>query len=55
MAAPFIPGLRTLLSLDTITLQQGISLSLGGVAVLALMEGYKLVMGRTLARRPAAS
>mgnify|MGYP001809797798 CR=1 FL=1 len=50
MAAPFIPGLRTSLSLDAITLQQGFTLALGGVAVLALMEGYKAVRARVLAR-----
>ncbi|MCX5479353.1 cation-transporting P-type ATPase [Kaistia geumhonensis] len=41
MLAPAIPPLRDLLSLDGISLVEGIALSVGGIAVLAVMEIYK--------------
>lgn len=43
MLAPAIPPLRDLLSLQGIGLAEGLALSLGGIAVLAVMELYKRI------------
>ena len=43
MVAPAIPPMRDLLSLQGIGLTEGLALSLGGIAVLAVMELYKRI------------
>ena len=46
IAALAVPSLRELLSMQALTLGDGLSLAAGGIAILAVMEIYKLVRWR---------